>query len=130
MKSAIIYPDEDWSVEWLRSPVLYYNKSTGPSPKHPTNYLPGASWSLCANEPLWELRRAIFEDNYFPYRFNFYYLPIQNGFIAINRLNLSYITDLDNINVVYMEINGKLVQKMEFTDDTLILTEFVNAHSD
>lgn len=122
--AILIYPDSEWSIERLELPVIYYRRSN--KFPHPTNVIPGASWTFCINTPHWELRRAIFEDNYFPYKFEFYYLPIRNGFIAIDRLNLCYLTDIDEPNVVYMKLNDKFVQRMEFKTASIDLTEFIN----
>lgn len=122
-----IQPEKEWIVDWLDIPPIYYNIST----EHPhyddtEKLLPGASWPFAINEPHWKFRRAIFEDNYFPYKFKFYYLPIFNGFIALDKLNLCYLTNLNDPSIVYMKLNNKILQKIKFENYGIYITEFIN----
>lgn len=125
LTTTIIHPELKWIDPSIPTPLIYY--SLLPHSRHDVvieNLLPGASWTFCLNTPQWPMRRAVFEDNYFPYDFKFYYLPVQNGQIILEKLNLCFYTDLHNPSIVYMKLNDKILQSMEFRETHINLTEF------
>lgn len=123
-----VMPEIDWLVDDCHVPILYYN--TSPEFPHyiaPDLLLVGASWTFAINQPHWLFRQSIFEKNYFPYKRDFYYITIQNGFIAIDDLNLCYVTDKRDTRIVYMKLFDKFRQRMVFHENGIYLTEFISS---
>ena len=120
-----VMPEVEWLINDTYLPILYYNTSTECPHHDAVDLLVGASWPFTMNQPHWIFRQAIFERNYFPYKHKFYYLTIHNGFIAIDGLNLCYLTDRRDTRIVYMKIFDKFRQRMVFHENGIYLTEFI-----
>lgn len=107
-------------------PMKYQQVKQFSVPRDPRKLVLGGSYTIHHYTPLFEQRRLMFEENIFPYEYNFKHISVRHGVLLMPQINRQLMTNLDDPSIVYLlNTQSKYVARFKFYPEHVTYSELV-----